>query len=265
MKKTFIIIFVCLLTLLFVGVFYYYHWKPLWSLEEPRTVYFVSHHRDDTLRVVMIGDSWAGMRPDTINMLFQTKLSRLIGRPSILKRKGKGGEKSRGIYHLMFEDDGFGTKPLLLSGADYCVIFAGINDAAANLGKKQYIYYMKLIISFLLDNNIRPVLVEIPNVNIWNVYGGKPFKDLMADYIRSWMTQCKMYYYPEYREALQSFLKDRKLEDSVIYIPMRGWNGNGSDLNNCLFLDDQIHLNQQGYIKMDSCIIDAIIKDLLEL
>ena len=34
------------------------------------------------------------------------------------------------------------------------------------------------------------------------------------------------------------------------------------ELNRSLFLDDQIHLNKQGYIKMDSCIIETIRKDL---
>lgn len=262
MKRLLAIVFVCLLTLTSVGLYYYYRWAPLWSLEEPRVYYSISRNQYDTLRVVMIGDSWVGMRTDTINKLFQKRLSEIIDKPSIMKSKGKGGEKSRGIYQLMFEDDGFGTKSLFSSGADYCVIYAGINDAAANLGIKQYVYYMKLIINFLLANNIRPVLIEIPDVNIWNVYGGKPVKDLLADYIRSWMTQCGMYHFPEYREALHSLLKDSTLKDSVIYVPMRGWNGDGSDLNKCLFLDDQIHLNQQGYIKMDSCVIDAIIRDL---
>ena len=179
----------------------------------------------------------------------------------ILKSKGRGGEKSRGIYQLIFEENGMGTKTLLESGADYCVLFAGINDAAANLGKKQFVYHMKLIVDFLLANDIRPIIIEIPDVDIWNVYSGKPFKDLIVDYIRSLMTQSGIYNYPEYREALKSMLKGCGLIDSVIYVKMSGWNGD-SAINKCLFLDDQIHLNHQGYLRLDSCIIDAILKDL---
>lgn len=262
MKKLLGIVLVCMLTFFFVCLYYYYRWKPLWLQEEPRNNYPIIHYQDDTLRILMIGDSWGGMRTDSINKIFQTRLSEIIDRPIILKTKGSGGEKSRGIYRLMFEDDGNGTKQLLSSGVDYCIVFAGINDAAANLGKKQYLYYMKLISDFLLANNIRPVLIEIPDVNIWNVYGEKPIKDLLIDYIKSWMTQCGMYSYSEYREALQSLLKDSNLKDSVIYVKMSGWNGDGPAINRCLFLDDQIHLNQQGYLKLDSCIIDAIQKDL---
>lgn len=244
---------------------YYYRWKPLWSFEEPKTIYSVIHHQDDTLRIVMIGDSWVGMRTDSLNMIFQNRLSFISGRPIILKSKGKGGEKSRGIYQLIFEEKGFGTKPLLLSGADYCVIFAGINDAAANLGVKQYIYHMKLILDFLLKNGVRPILIEIPNVNIRNVYGGKPIKDLVVDFTRSLMTRCGMYHFPEYREALRLMLEDGQLLGPVIFVPMNGWNGKHPDLNKRLFLEDQIHLNHQGYLKLDSCIMNAIIRDLKDL
>lgn len=256
-----VIVIICLLAMIFVG-YYYYRWKPLWSFEEPKTIYSVIHHQDDTLRIVMIGDSWVGMRTDSLNLIFQNRLSFISGRPVILKSKGKGGEKSRGIYQLIFEEKGFGTKPLLLSGADYCVIFAGINDAAANLGVKQYNHHMRYIIDFLLSNDIRPVLIEIPDVNIWNVYDEKPSKDIIVDYLRSLITGCGMYHFSEYREALRSMLEKCNLMDSVIFVPMNGWNGENSGINKHLFLNDQIHLNNQGYRKIDSCIIDAINKDL---
>jgi len=261
-RSLLVIVMISLLAMIFVSLNYYYRWKTLWSYEEPRTIYPIIHHHDDTLRIVMIGDSWVGMRPISLNNLFQKRLSAISGRPVTLKSKGKGGEKSRGIYQQMFEEDGLGTKPLLESGADYCVVIAGINDAAANIGKKQYIYHMKVIIDFLLKNGVRPILIEIPNVNIWNVYGGKPIKDLGVDFTRSLMTRCGMYHFPEYREALRLMLEDSKLLDSVIIVPMNGWNGKEYDLNKQLFLDDQIHLNQQGYLKLDSCIMNAIIRDL---
>lgn len=260
MKRLLSITVFMLLTIIIVGLYYYYRWKPLWALDNPKTVYYVTHRQDDTLRIVMIGDSWVGMRTDTLNNIFLLRLSEKINRPVKVKTKGKGGEKSRGIYHLMFEDNGFGTKPLLLSGADYCVIYAGINDAAANLGKKQYLHYMKLIIDFLLANDIRPVLIEIPDVNIWEVYGEKPIKDLMVDFIKSKMTGCDLYQYSGYRQALLLMLKE--YNDSVLYVPMKDWNGVEPNLNEHLFLDDQIHLNQRGYIELDSCVVDIISQDL---
>ena len=261
-KSLLVIVIVSLLAIIFVSLYYYLRWKPLWSYEEPRVIYPITHLHDDTLRIVMIGDSWVGMRMDTLNNLFQKRLSAISGRPVILKSKGKGGEKSRGIYQLMFEENGLGSKLLFTSGVDYCVVIAGINDSAANLGKKQFTHHMRLILDFLLKNDVRPILIEIPNVNIWNVYGGKPIKDLVVDFTRSLMTGCRVYHFPEYREALRLMLEDSQLLDSVIIVPMNSWNGKDYDLNKQLFLDDQIHLNCQGYLKLDSCIMNAIIRDL---
>ena len=264
MRKKIYAVFICLLTLFIVSLYIYYYvsWKPLWSLEHPKTIYTLNYQKYDTLRIVMIGDSWVGMRTDTLNIMFQNRMSAISGRPVILKSKGKGGEKSRGIYQLMYKEDSLGTKSLLETGADYCVVFAGINDAAANLGKKQYVYHMRLIIDLLLKNDIRPILIEIPNINIWNVYGGKPIKDLVVDFIRSLMTRCGIYNFPEYREALRLMLEDSQLLDSVIFVPMNGWNGENFNLNEQLFLEDQIHLNHKGYMKLDSCIINTIIRKL---
>ena len=262
MRKLFVIVFVVLLAMVLFVLYCYNRWESLWSLEKPKSIYSVTYHQDDTIRIIMIGDSWAVMRTDLLNIMFQERLSRIIERPVSLKTKGKGGEKSRGIYQLMFENGGFGTKQLLSGGADYCVIFAGINDAAANMGKKQYVYHMKLIINFMQLNNIRPVLIEIPNVNYWAVYGDKPLQDLIGDYMKSIMAGCGMYHYAEYREALWSMLNDSDLIDSVIYVSMKGWNGDSLEINKKLFFDDQKHLNYQGYVKLDSCIIDAICQDL---
>ena len=76
------------------------------------------------------------------------------------------------------------------------------------------------------------------------------------------MTGCGMYHYSEYRKALRSMSEERKYQGYIIYVPMKEWNGHGMDLNKNLFLNDQVHLNQKGYIKVDSCIIDAISRDL---
>ena len=261
MKKPLIIILVCLLAFLYVGLYYYNHWKPLWSLEKPRTIYSVEHLQDDTVRILMIGDSWVGLRTDSLNHLLHARLSAKTGRPVIVRTKGKGGEKSRGIYQLMFETDGYGTKPLFMSGADYCVVFAGINDAAANLGIKQFIHHMKLIIDFLLANNIRPVIIEIPDVNIWSVYGNKPIKDLVVDCLKSVMTGCRVYCYSDYREALYEMLVKEYDSDSISYVSMNDWNGDVF-LNPSLFMSDSIHLNRYGYERIDKSIAETIFRDL---
>lgn len=245
---------------LLIFCFYYARWQHLWALEQPQQRYELINHLDDTLRVVMIGDSWAGMHTELDSFMIQ-KLEKYSRLPVLFESRGKGGEKTKGVYQLMFKDDYYGTKQLMLSSPDYCVISAGINDAAANLGTKQFCYYYRQILDFLLENHIRPVVIEVPNVDLWLMLRNKPYKDLASDYVKSIMTNCNMYNYQEYRDALLSMLKSEGLKEQILYIPMKEWNGNGVEINRSLFLDDCIHLNKRGYELLDSCIARQIAND----
>lgn len=264
MRRVLVVCLACVFIFLCFFKYYQYRWRHLWVFENERMPYSVMHHVDDTLRIAMIGDSWAGRH--SYNMMdssFQSKLSYQTGLPVKMFSKGKGGAKSREIYQLLFdEDDENGTKSLIASGIDYCIVSAGINDASANLGPRLYCYHMRLILNFLLSNNIRPIVIEMPDVNIWNVYGGKPLKDLASDYVRSLMSHCRMYQIKAYRDSLHSMLVNEKYMDYLIYIQLNEWNGNSSKINKQLFHSDQVHLNKKGYELLDSCVITAIAIDL---
>ena len=251
-----------LIMLILVYCFYYAKWNHLWALEQPSQKYQVNYHQKekDSLRVVMIGDSWVGMHSDFDNFMIQ-KLEKYSRLPVLFVSKGKGGEKTKGVYQLMFKEGSYGTKQLMLSAPDYCVISAGINDAAANLGTKQFCYYYRLILDFLLENHIRPVVIEVPNVDLWLMLRNKPIKDLASDYVKSIMTNCTMYNYQEYRNALLSMLESESLKEQILYIPMKEWNGNEVEINRSLFLEDCIHLNKRGYESIDSCIAKHIAND----
>ena len=261
-----LIIFFLLLVLIFFGIvygYYYFQWRSFWSIAQPLPSYTTSKKSDDTLRVVMIGDSWAALHSDLgMDDYLHTLLEHDILGPIAIISRGKGGEKSRGIYELMFETGGHGTKPLFQKGMDYCIISAGINDAAANIGTKQFCAHYRMILDFLLDHNIRPIIIEVPDVDLWHLYARKSKKDIIADYLRSTMSCCGMYNYSEYREALNKMLKNENLMEFVIYIPMREWNGKGTKLNDKLFMPDRIHLNKEGYKRLDASIANAIVRDL---
>ena len=145
-----------LLVVICLYAFYYNRWKHLWALETNiASHYKIRPNKDSSLTVAMIGDSWAELHHEqNMDTYFSSILKQKIGRPVHVESKGKGGEKTRGIYKLMFDTDEFGTKPLLSLKPDYCIISAGINDAAANLGTKQYCYYYRQILDFLLANHI---------------------------------------------------------------------------------------------------------------
>lgn len=264
MRKVLIGCFISIIIVFAFILYYQYRWRNLWVFENEQEPYPVIHYIDDTLRIAMIGDSWAGMHAYfMMDSVIRLRLSNLTSFPVKMISKGKGGEKSRGIYQLLFEEnDEYGTKTIIASGINYCIISAGINDAAANLGTRLYCYHMRLILNFLLSNNICPILIEVPDVNIWKVYREKPLKDLASDYIRSLMSHCKMYQIEEYRDSLYSMLVNEKYLDSIIYIHLDEWNSNGTKINEQLFLSDQVHLNKYGYELLDSCIAIAIATDL---
>jgi hypothetical protein len=263
MRKILIIVLGAILFFVLACFHYYNRWKPMWQLEKERPAYDVVHYVDDTLRIAVIGDSWAVIHSEMMmDTLLASRLNQLTGHPVAVKSKGKGGERSKGIYNLMFENEGLGTKAIITSGLDYCVVIAGINDAAGNLGTREYCHHMRLILKLLLSNGIHPVLIEIPDVDIWNIYGKKPVKFIMADYIRSIMTGSTMYNCAEYRDALHSMLVSENLLDSIVFVPISGWNGNMTKQDGEIFMDDLIHLNRKGYERFDSCIAVAIANDL---
>lgn len=223
MKKVFLFFITLTIIVLSAWGYYYIRWKHLWGMERPIPMYRVEKSIDDTIRVLLVGDSWAAMHSNMDSFLC-SKIKAKVSTPVVVSSKGKGGEISRGIYRLLFDNDSLGTRKLIESGVDYCVIFAGINDAAANLGTKHFCYHYYLIIDFLLNNGIKPVVIEIPDVDIWNVYGNKPIKDLLVDCVRSAMTGCRMYSYREYRDALKAMLLEQHLNERIVYVPMTCWN-----------------------------------------
>lgn len=260
-------VFVVLVMAMIVAAYYYYYcsWKHMWSIASTRESYIIHKPDDDTIRVLMIGDSWAAnhswMQMDSF---LQKSLEECVCKPVVVRSKGRGGEKSKGIYQLMFQPEGDGTKKLLLSGADYCIVSAGINDAAANWGTKQFCAHYLKIIDFLLANGVCPVVIEIPNVDIKGLYKGKNMKDSFVDFLRSTMTHCGMYNYPEYREALLAMLDEKGLREKVLIVSLKDWYGDCPEMNWSLFLDDGIHLNHQGYELLDVGITTAIVNDLRE-
>lgn len=262
MKKVFLFFITLTIIVLSAWGYYYIRWKHLWGMERPIPMYRVEKGIDDTIRVLLVGDSWAAMHSNMDSFLC-SKIKAKVSAPVVVSSKGKGGEISRGIYRLLFDNDSLGTRKLIESGVDYCVIFAGINDAAANLGTKQFCYHYRLILDFLLKNGVRPVVIEIPDVDIWYTYRDKSIKDLIADYSKSVMTGCKMYEMSSYRESLSEILKENNYFDSIIYIPATLWNGPRMTINPLLFLPDKIHLNKEGYNKLDECIAEAVAKDIL--
>ena len=239
-------------------IHYYSKWKHIWRQCPQLQTYTIDMPEDDTLRIGIIGDSWAYLHQAIqMDTFLSRHLSDKLVRPVKVTSKGKNGEITREIYKNMFSYGIDGTKNIFEGGLDYCIISAGINDAVRNLGVKQYTYHYRLILDFLLSNSICPIVIEIPNANIWKTQVKKDDKDIAVDFIRSIMTGSPMYNCAEYRDELKEALISVFLKD-IIYIPLSEWNGTELNIREDLSLPDQIHLNLKGYEKLDSTIIHAI-------
>ncbi len=259
------------LLLLSIAVFYlipiYIHYYVPEKLEKYNIK--TPRHNDDTLRIAFIGDSWAdyhtSLRGDT---MIANAARKGFTHPVKSSTRGTKGALSKEVYFYMYSDRTIEhanepdrcTQPLLEDHPDYCVVFAGINDVTFLRPTSFYAENMQLIIQLLLRNDIRPVVMEIPMVHFKYPMPLFRFRDRWFYRIRSvlmgtWNNQVE-----DYQHALNDMLNKTSLRDSVLYIASKQWNPEGC-LDTTMFLNDHLHLNLNGYHKLDSCIATEIIND----
>ena len=225
---------------------------------------------DDTLRVAVIGDSWAEWHM-TLNCdtLFQQYGRRLTSKPIKCMTRGKGGAKSKDVYYYMFRshtqehswEHDICTQPLLEQHPDYCVVMVGINDT----WKKRPISYYKgncrLIIRLLLANDIRPVIIEIPDFEMGEWLDTHRKRQRFLYRIYSYFTGVVEDDITPFRNGLKDMLKETGLSDSVLFIPVDHWIPQDHQYSEEIYQDDHVHINYQGYHVLDSCIVTEIIQD----
>lgn len=225
---------------------------------------------DDTLRVAVIGDSWAEFHM-TLNCdtLFKLYGSRLTNRPIKCMTRGKAGAKSKDVYYYMFRSHtqeyswmhDICTQPLLEEHPDYCVVMVGINDTWKKRPVSYYTGNYRLIIRLLLANHIRPVVMEIPDFALkdWlNIYRRRQsylyrVYSVFTGVIKDDITP--------FRKGLKDMLNETGLGDSVLFIPADHWIPAGHDFSEEIYQEDHVHINYQGYHVLDSCIISEILND----
>ena len=221
---------------------------------------------DDTLRIAMIGDSWAEYhKRDDCDTLFEQYGKRLTSKPIKCMSRGKGGAKSKEVYYNMFrsqtQEYSICSQPLLEEHPDYCVIMVGINDT----WKKRPISYFtgnyRLIIRLLLANKIRPVVMEIPDFEMgeWLNTHRKRKRQLYRLY--SYFTGVVEDDITPFRDGLRKMLKDTGLGDSVLFIPADHWIPQNHQYSEEIYQPDHVHINYQGYHILDSCIASEIMND----
>lgn len=242
------IIFICF----GYGMFYYY------SPPKEYEPYPIPHNDDDTIRVAYLGDSWAFFH-QPYDEKTTDSLSKKLNHPAKVTSFGYCGQTSKEIYKYVYKK--YHMKCFLSKGYDYCFITVGINDSNKKMSTNYYKKSMEYIINFMLANHITPIILEIPNYDIEKTYrceipSRKPLRRL-SRLITGTPINCKK----EFRKALDDLLADKKYRDSVYVIRYMAWNSNYTEDIKTLYKDDGIHVNEKGYAKLDSCIIETCLKD----
>ena len=267
LKRVAVIVLVLVAAILLIG----WKWRPFYQPVPAITPYEVKRHHDDTLRVIMIGDSWVyfheTLRRDST---LELKLKRELGSQRVkLAAKGKGGAVSGEIYERMSAERMWAiefdlnncTQSMIEQGADYCIISAGINDARQRRGKPYYVTNYFHIIHLLLSYGIRPVVMEIPDVEVNEAFEGNTFYYRLRSRIAMSYLNTSLYGTNDYRQALKDSLVAHHLMDSIVYIPAASWNPDGWRDKRDIYTDDHFHLNLAGYEILDSTFAAEIVKD----
>lgn len=266
MRKILCYLLFAVLLFVVTAMWYAWRWQSLFVPAKPRPAYSVYGHGADTILIAMIGDSWAGLHSSSRqDSTISSEWTAFLGRSVRFVSCGKGGANSGDVYRLMFYQhlpiDSFSSMHLLQQRPDFCLISAGINDASQNIGVKTYCANYHLILQHLLRCGIRPIVLEIPDVDLKRVYGDKSLKDRLAETYKDFLAGTERYNVAEYRQALYQYMSDNGLLDSVIYVNRIMWNPKGYR-DTAIYLPDCIHLNELGYARLDSCVISIIQSEL---
>ena len=234
------------------------HYRKYYSIAENIDFYTIDRHHDDTLRIAFIGDSWAFLHQEHPCQISRI-LSDSIHQPVSIMSAGIPGATSKTIYAEFATDTPI--QEVLKNGPDYCIISAGINDSNLKLGCDFYQQHIRLIVDFLLRNNIVPVIIEIPNYNIEKVYSESSLTQKFRRQLSMAVTGCSLDCRNENRQALNYMVEQNDYSSKVIIIRKQQWNPFGYLDPRHIYKEDGIHINDKGYEILDSCIILSILKD----
>jgi len=255
MKRLYLFLFLLLLGGIGVTIVAFYRYYAPPSIRQP---YQTAQHHDDTLRIAYIGDSWAFMHKEH-ECIIAKYLEDTIHRPVKVHSYGVCGLTSKEIYENMFCNSDF-KQFLQKRGYDYCFISAGINDSYKKMSTSYYAKSMDCIIQFLLGNDIRPIILEIPDYDIQKSYDrqktSRKVLRRLSIFINNTPIDCKQ----QFRDAFHELIREKEYQDKVSIIRYNSWNNDYLNDLKQLYLDDGLHLNEQGYARLDSVIAKEIIK-----
>jgi hypothetical protein len=232
-----------------------------WSYAKAHDFTIEKKHATDTLSIGIIGDSWvAGQKLDSIlhNALLKDgyTLNKIVS-------SGEGGANSELIYSNMFLDrsEPFSSNKVFYSNLKYCVVIAGVNDAIGQYGGAFYTHHVILIIKSLLKDNIRPVVVMLPEFGIqeaeneFNIF--KRDRNIIFGHFtgNGFSTTIR-----DYRKMLSAELDKQHLTDSIVKVNFDSVIMNYQ--SNKRYYRNPPHLNVAGNQLFGKYIVKCIDRDI---
>lgn len=220
-----------------------------------REAYIIPRHHDDTLRIAYIGDSWAAMHKEHKCIIAQM-IEDCIHRPVKVSSFGIHGKTSKEIYHNLFENNEM--RSFMMQGFDYCFISVGINDTYKKMSTDYYKISMEYLIRFMLTNHISPVVLEIPDYDISKAYDRQqPTRKFLRKF-STLITRSQMDCKQIFRITLEELVSNNNYRHQINVIKFQEWNNDYNEDLKSYYMSDGMHLNQRGYLKLDSCIAQQI-------
>ncbi|MDQ0783483.1 SGNH/GDSL hydrolase family protein [Chryseobacterium sp. W4I1] len=241
--------------LLVIFCFLYFWNKYAYAGQEK---YFPSNTKPEAgLQIGIIGDSWVVRQ--NLDSLLEKRLSDKGVHAEILS-SGNPGAKTKKIYENLFKDESeeFSSKKILEKKPDYCIIMAGVNDAAMCMGPDYYAHHMVMIINTLLHYDIKPVIVSLPEFGLEENFKNKNILSGLSnrgtELVLNGNAEFKL---QDYRNTLLKDLKSTGLDKKVILLNFdevsRNYNKD-KDL-----YADPLHLNMKGYQKFSEFLSESMI------
>lgn len=173
---------------------------------------------DTTLTIGIIGDSW--VENGTLDtLLYQNLLKNGISANILFS--GHSGAKTKIIYQNLFKEDSaeHSSRFVIEKRPDFCIVIAGVNDAAVQIGSEYYSHHLNLITRTLLHYKIKPVIVSLPEFGIeehtreMNILSENGYR--LASYINNGGEIDNI---RKYRKVFDNKLNTSRLKDSVLII-----------------------------------------------
>jgi len=208
-----------LLLVVFFAAGAVFYMNSRYSLEKRHILIPEKKHKNNVLRIGIIGDSWAsGTSLDTIirNEFLKS------GIKTDIISFGEPEAKTKNVYNNLYAEPGtpYSSNQILHYNLDYCIIIAGTSDAEGKMGAKFYAYYNSLIIGDLLKDNIKPVFVTMPDFGFKEVTDSLSIlKKVRNQVVSLIIDNGSTSSLDDYRQQMNKVLKNTRLQDSAIVVP----------------------------------------------